>query len=240
MYKNLNRSPSFEDMKKLLNTLHDLENFCTTQPFLRKKNAPEPETSVDESDDSDGEFIHLLDFEDYEIYTKYPYPIRRKSTNYVLKTIDDGRGYARVKLHGKDYFKHILLAKQFIPNDDPAHKIQVDHINRNNTDNHISNLRWVTVSQNNKNHRTHKNYNYSFVKRLPEGAIPVNYYGKHQLENYFYHDNTFYEYTGVEYKILIMHEKPDSLVKYVNMIDTAKRNVCVSLRKFKKQYNIKD
>jgi len=62
---------------------------------------------------------------------------------------------------------HRLLAEHFIPN--PQNNIIVDHIDRNRTNNKLSNLRWVTPSENvintdwenrkiNKNNKTgHKN-----------------------------------------------------------------------------------
>ena len=44
-----------------------------------------------------------------------------------------------------------LIARQFIPNDDPKHKTEVDHKNRNRANYQLSNLRWITPSHNNYN-----------------------------------------------------------------------------------------
>ena len=41
----------------------------------------------------------------------------------------------------KKYYKHRLIAIQWIPNNDLTRKDQLDHINRDRADNHISNLR---------------------------------------------------------------------------------------------------
>ena len=54
------------------------------------------------------------------------------------------------------YLKHVLIARQFIPNDDPKNKIEVDHINRNRADYHLSNLRWVTPTASNYNRKIPK------------------------------------------------------------------------------------
>jgi CRISPR/Cas system CSM-associated protein Csm4 (group 5 of RAMP superfamily) len=51
----------------------------------------------------------------------------------------------------KKISRHRLLALQFIPNDDTVNKIQVDHIDRNKSNNSLDNLRWVTPSQNIRN-----------------------------------------------------------------------------------------
>ena len=48
--------------------------------------------------------------------------VRSKKTGVLLKPYDDGSGYLRVKLDGKNCRLHILVAKHFIPNPDPENK----------------------------------------------------------------------------------------------------------------------
>jgi hypothetical protein len=74
-------------------------------------------------------------------------------TKRVLKgTIDKTTGYRRyhslVNDDGvnKTMVGHRLVALAFIPN--PEQKQMVDHIDRNKLNNHVSNLRWATNSEN--------------------------------------------------------------------------------------------
>lgn len=60
-------------------------------------------------------------------------------------------GYLYVPLGKKMIGVHRVIAKAFIPNDDPLHKTMVDHIDRNRLNNSLSNLRWVTPRENSVN-----------------------------------------------------------------------------------------
>lgn len=55
------------------------------------------------------------------------------------------KGYFRVKIHGKLYFVHRIVAETFIPN--PENKPTVDHINRDPSNNSAKNLRWATYKE---------------------------------------------------------------------------------------------
>ena len=61
-------------------------------------------------------------------------------------------GYLRVVLYKdgkqKNYYVHRLVATAFIPNDDTENKTDVNHIDENKQNNHVSNLEWCTREQN--------------------------------------------------------------------------------------------
>ena len=88
----------------------------------------------------------VINHPSYEICLAYPHQIRKKATGRILKETLHENGYCSVTLDGKFYYKHRIIAEQFIPNDEPGLKLQVDHINRNKIDNRINNLRWVSAS----------------------------------------------------------------------------------------------
>lgn len=69
-----------------------------------------------------------------------------------LVPIPNGRGYLRVCLcrDGKTFFKliHRLVAEAFVPNDDPEHKTEADHIDEDKTNNRADNLQWLSHTDN--------------------------------------------------------------------------------------------
>lgn len=83
--------------------------------------------------------------EDGQIWSYY--------TQKFLTPVKHHNGYYFISLY-KDqqstiYAIHRLIALTYIPN--PKNLPQVDHIDRNPTNNCIDNLRWVTVAENNAN-----------------------------------------------------------------------------------------
>ena len=187
------------------------------------------------------EFIPLLCFEDYyEIMIEYPFMIRNKKTKNILKEFkrtNNENDYPCVCLNNKIYQKHILVAKQFLSNDDPINKPQIDHKNRDKTDYHLENLRWTNQSENCKNKSAHKGVEYEYVDEIPVESIIVNYYNEHEFEHYYYFDNAFYFYNGAQYrKLHMMENRQHSL--YVCMRDVNYKRVNVFLAKFKMMYGL--
>ena len=195
------------------------------------------------------EFVPLKGFEDdYEIMSEYPFTIRRKSDQYEISEWNDKKGYICVKLNSVKQFKHRLIAKQFIENDDPEHKTQVDHINHDRSDYHLTNLRWVTPSENQKNKSSHKGVVYEFVDDIPEDAIVVDFYDTRNDhyefdENHYYYVNNdgndiFYaKIDGNLYKILHINTRKGGS-QCVNMNDINGKKVNVYINRFRYQHDL--
>jgi hypothetical protein len=94
------------------------------------------------------QYVELKDFPGYQI-NRYG-TVKGKLVNY-LKPTPDERGYLRLRIVNSDGHKcsprvHRLVAETFIPNVDG--KEQVAHLDGNLLNNHVSNLKWSTLTEN--------------------------------------------------------------------------------------------
>ena len=115
----------------------------------------------------DGDILgtSLDNYPDYYIFTDGS--VYSNKRNRFLKGCNDGNGYLQIGLSNKDgegkFLTHRLVALTFIPN--PENKPQVDHIDRDKTNNNISNLRWCDRYINSQNRGVSKN-NKSGIKNI--------------------------------------------------------------------------
>tara|TARA_R110001632_G_C11054767_1_gene385098 strand:+ start:28 stop:477 length:450 start_codon:yes stop_codon:yes gene_type:complete len=96
----------------------------------------------------------MATIEGFDNYLIYPDgKVYNQKYDRILSQKSDKDGYLIVGLsiNGKRYYKgvHRLLGRAFIPN--PENKPVIDHIDRNKTNNDLSNLRWATLSENAQN-----------------------------------------------------------------------------------------
>ena len=80
--------------------------------------------------------------------------VQNEETGTFLKSFDNGKGYQKVILHidGKrrSRYVHRLVAEQFIRKPRKRYCDQVNHIDGDKTNNHHTNLEWVTNGENQK------------------------------------------------------------------------------------------
>lgn len=101
----------------------------------------------------------------------------KRTKSKILKQVVDKGGYLIVSLsetfsekkQSKNHKVHRLVAKAFIQN--PENKPHIDHIDRNRTNNCVSNLRWCTTIENHSNiltqfHRANPVQQFSFNGEL--------------------------------------------------------------------------
>ena len=187
------------------------------------------------------EFVDLIDFEnDYEIKTTYPHEIRNKRTGRTVKESIKDTGYYQVYLNGVSYLKHRLIANQFIPN--PNNLPCVDHINHQRNDNHISNLRWCSISDNSKNKSNHNGVNYVFYDYADfddDDIIVIDEYNGHEIEDYYYDMLTekFLFDTGVNYRELHVNFDRNGYAS-VWVKDVENKRVRIYINKFKRIHDL--
>ena len=192
------------------------------------------------------DFVTLKDFEnEYEILNQYPYTIRRKKDHYVVKeSINKSNGYVQVNLSGKPYQKHRIIAKQFIPN--PNDLPFIDHISRDRTDYHLSNLRWVSASENNRNASGRHGVSYEFIDNIPDEAIVITHYDlrnerRYFAENkyyYYYDEDIFYErITDDVYRVMHINTAKSGR-KFIATRDINNKQTTFYIHTFKQQYGL--
>ena len=97
--------------------------------------------------------------------------VRNDEKNIFLSP-RDLRGYKRVSLwynkKANDHRIHRLVAQAFIPN--PDNKPEINHIDNNGNNNHVSNLEWVTKSENMLHSRKQGRQDHVDTLRIAEAA----------------------------------------------------------------------
>ena len=198
----------------------------------------------------EAEFEPLKGFEnDYEIQKEFPFVIKNKKTGRILAEGEYRQNvYPCVSLNNKIYYKHILVAKQFIEN--PDNLPQVDHINHDRSDYHLSNLRYVSSSDNCRNKSSHLSIKYEFVDDIPDDAMIIDFY-ETKTERREFEENKYYYYfdesnnedkfyakiTDNIYKILHINTNKSGN-EFVSLRDVENKTVGVYINRFKHQHDL--
>ena len=177
---------------------------------------------------------------DYEICTTYPHEIRRKYTKRNIKESYNNKGYLIVCLNGHTYGKHVVIATQWIENDDPVNKTEVDHRNHVPDDNRIENLIWCTHGTNQKNKTRYNGRIVEYLDELSDKAFEVPEYNKHKFNDLWFdpETNCFYYYTGAAYREIVYNVNQNGTI-FIHQLDTNHVKASISLNQFKRVYKLK-
>lgn len=74
--------------------------------------------------------------------------VRKKTTGFVFKTKDHKEGYLCIKRKNKTIYRHTLVAETFLGKRPEG--MAIDHIDNDKENNKLSNLRFISITDNNK------------------------------------------------------------------------------------------
>ena len=133
----------------------------------------------------EGNWVTLKVNPEYEIYDQAPHYLRRGTIIYK-PSLTSNSGYAVYHLKGiTETLHHRIIASQFIDNDDPETKTIVNHIDGNTMNNSISNLEWLSQSQNIKLRARYKQQPHINIDELPPDAVCLGDYDGHSYSRYW-------------------------------------------------------
>lgn len=188
---------------------------------------------------NDEVFRQIKDYPAYYI-SNYGRCFNQK-TNRFIGSITK-QGYVRVALtnetNRESFGVHELVLQAFVgskPND----KYVADHINHKTSDNHVSNLRWVSQSQNGQNKATYFGTAFEYYDELPgnnDDVIIVDKYNSHVIKDLYFIDSFFYFFNGTKYRRLNFCGAPGYERVCTRDVDNVPFSIYYS--KFKKLYKL--
>ena len=170
-------------------------------------------------------FEPLRDFEnDYEIEVEEPHRIRRIGSDRFVST-SMSHDYVQISLNGRTYRLHRILARHFIPN--PNNLPEVDHVDRNPSNNSIDNLRWVSRSENARNRTVTAYGRREYLNEAPNDITEIRAFNdvEYAENTYFFcfeNDKVVKRFN--DHKWLVLAQTPHSGYLRVYMTDVNGRS----------------
>jgi hypothetical protein len=118
------------------------------------------------------EWRKITVFPDYEVSNHGNVRSIKFEKIKTISLISTNKKYSRVSLFRNGRHQrsvHQLVCQAFIPN--PENKPEIDHIDRNPANNMVSNLRWATRSENNRNKGSYSNTGEKYIYTHSAGFI---------------------------------------------------------------------
>ena len=188
-----------------------------------------------ETNESEGQWETLKENNDYEIFNQFPFAIRRKgSENMIKESINKKIKYYICYLNGKMYLKHRLIALQFISNPNPTKFKFVDHINHCKTDNRIENLRWCSHLYNSNNRKDQR-----FLQSIDKTkAVEVKNFNSWLFEDLYFIDDSFVRFNGINYSVLCKVYNKRYDVYQTNIYDINGKRRTIRFNTFKREFGL--
>jgi hypothetical protein len=177
------------------------------------------------------QWVRITNHNNYDIQTTFPHLIRKRSNNRII-ALSPCNGYLTCKLDGHQYYQHRIIMEQFVPN--PDNLPCCDHISHQRDENRITNLRWVSHTNNQRNKSSCNRVVYTYVAELPDDAIVVENHNGHTYHDYYYCDRQFWYFTGQAYRRLHINTHVRTGCRSVYMYDDNGVKRCVSLAAYQR------
>ncbi|CAL6111130.1 Conserved_hypothetical protein [Hexamita inflata] len=153
--------------------------------------------------------------------------------------ISMGSGYYQTSIDGVSIRIHRLVAQAFLgecPED-----CEVDHIDRCRYNNQLTNLRYVSGSQNCMNRSSYKGHTAQYFTKLSDKCVPFKTYGRNTFDNFFIDTETCELYKLMNDKYL------KTIVSYINntpvytLKTTLGKNTTIQIHRLKRGlYNLSE
>ncbi|CAL6056807.1 Conserved_hypothetical protein [Hexamita inflata] len=167
--------------------------------------------------------------------------VQNINSRKILKPTKTEKGYLRIQLSEnsiqKKYLVHILVSRAFL-GQKPQEDFQVDHIDRNKLNNHYTNLRYVSRSNNCKNKNSYNNVEAVYQDEIPEHCVEMMFYNDRELENIFIDPKTIdlYFFNGTQYRKQYLFHQGENCY-YYNIRDKENNRIKISILILKKLLN---